>query len=117
MDSLVSRDILEPRVSPVSAFLDPQVYLEYLELKVSLAQKETLASQVAPVHLDDLDSMAPRDLKVTPVHLAHLELVVPPESPPAAQWGSQAAPDLLAQWDHLDSLDQMERRETPALQV
>lgn len=117
MDSLASLDSLDPRVSLASAFLAPQVYQEYLEVKVSLEPREILASLAAPVHLDDLDLMAVRELKVMLVHLVYLELVAHPDPPPLAHWGNQAPLDPLAQWDHQDSLDQTERRETPALQV
>lgn len=34
-----------------------------------------------------------------------------------ARLAHQANQDPLAQWDHQDSPDQMERKETPALQV
>lgn len=52
------------RVNPASASRAPQVYLEYLEVKVCLDQRETLVSLVALVHLDDLDLMAVQELKV-----------------------------------------------------
>lgn len=117
MDSLASLDFLDPRVSLALAFLALQVYQEYMDLKVSSAQKETLASLAAPVHLDDLDLMDLRDLKVIPVHLVYPELVAHLDPSPAAHWGSQDHLDPLAQWDHQDFPDQTEGRETPALQV
>lgn len=117
MDSLASLDFLDPRVSLALASLVHQVYQEYLDLKVSPDQREILASPAAPVHPDDLDLMVLRELKVSPVHLVYLELVAHLDPPPPARWGSQAPLEPLARWDHQDSLDQMERRETPALQV
>lgn len=52
------------RVSLVLAFLGPQVYQEYLEVKGSQDQRETLVSLAALVHLDDLDLMAVQGPKV-----------------------------------------------------
>lgn len=120
MDSPASLDSLDQRVSLALAFLDPQVCQECLDLKVSLDQREILVSLAAPVHPDDLDLMADRELKVSPVALVYLELVAHLDLPQPAHWGSQAPLDPLDQWDHQarkDSLDQTERRETPVLQV
>lgn len=99
------------------ASLAPQVYQGYLELKVSPDQREIPVSPAAPAHLVDLDLMALRELKVTLVFPVYPELVAPPDLPLVAHRGSQAPPDPLDQWDPQDSLDQTERRETPALQV
>lgn len=117
MDSLASLDFLDLRVSPALAFLDPQVYQEYLEAKDSRDQREILVSLAALVHLDDLDLMAVQDLKVSPVYLVYLELVAHLDPSLAAHWGHLAQLDPLAQWDHQDSPAQTVRRETPALQV
>lgn len=117
MDSLASLDFRDPRVSLALAFLVPQVYQEYPDLKVSPDQREILASLAAPVHPDDLDLTAVRDLKVSLVHPVYLELVAHLDPPSPVRGGLKAPLDHLAQWDHQDSLDQTERRETPALQV
>lgn len=117
MDSPASLDSQDQRVSLALASLAPQVYQEYLDLKVSLDQREILVSQEVPVHLDDLDLMAVRGLKVSPVYLVHLDSVAHLDPPSLAHWGHQAHLDSLVQWDNQDSLDQMERRETPAPQV
>lgn len=117
MDSPASLDFLDPRVSLALAFLAPQVYQEYLEVKVSPDQREILVSLAAQVHLEDLDLMAVLELKVSPVHLVYLEVVAHLDPPPLDHLGHQAHLDSLAQWDHQDSLEQTDRRETPALQV
>lgn len=116
-DFLGSRDFLDPRVSLASDFLVPQVCQGYLDLKASLDLREILVSLAALVHQDDPDLMGLRDQKVTPVHLADLELPVLLDPPPLAHWGPLVLLDNKARWDHQDSLEQMEQRETPALQV
>lgn len=117
MDSQASLDYLDQRVNLASVFLGPQVYQEYLDLKGSPGQREILVSLAALVHLDDLDLMVLQELKVRPVHQVYLELVVHLDPPLSAHWGHLAHLDPLAQWDHQGSPDQMERRETLALQV
>lgn len=67
MDSRVSLDYLDLRVSLALAFLAHQVYQEYPELKGSWDQREIQVSPAALVHLDDLDLTALQDLKVSPV--------------------------------------------------
>lgn len=52
------------RVNLALDFLAHLVYQEYLELKVSLDQREILDSPAALVHQDDLDLMASQDPKV-----------------------------------------------------
>lgn len=112
-----SLEYLDPRASLALVFLARQVYQEYLDLKDSPDQREILVSLAALVHLDDLDLTALQGLKAIRAYLVHLELVAHLDPPPLAQWDNLAHLDLLAQWDHQDSLDQMVRRETPVLQV
>lgn len=117
MDSPASPEFLDPRVNPASDFLVLLVYLESLELKVSPDRREILVSLEAPVHQDDLDSMELRDRKVSPVHLVYLEGVAHLD-PPALDLLEPRAPlDLQARWDHQDSQEQMEPKETPAPRV
>lgn len=116
-DYPASPDLLDPRVNPASDFLVLLVYQESLDLKVSLDQREILVSPEAQVHQDDLDLTELQVPKVSPVHLVYLELVAHLDPPALDLWDPQAPPDLQVQWDHQDSLDQMERKETLALQV
>lgn len=117
MDSPASLDYLDLRVSLALAFLARPVYLEYLELKASQDQREILVSPVALVYLDDLDLTELQELKVSLVYPVYLELVALLDPPLSAHWGHLAHLDPLAQWDHQDSLEETERRETLVLQV
>lgn len=117
MDSRASLDYLGPRVNLASVFLGLQVYQEYLDLKGSPVQRETLVSLAPLGHPDDLDLTVVQELKVSPVYQVYPELVVHLDPLLSAHWGHPAHLDPLDQWDHRDSLDQMERRETPVLQV
>lgn len=94
-----------------------QVYQECLELKEYRDPREILVSLVVLDRQDDLDLMALQELKVTPVYLVSLELVAHPDPPPLAHLGPRAPLDPQAQWVRQDSREQMEGRETPALQV
>lgn len=94
-----------------------QVYQEYLEVKEYPDPREILVSLAALEHQGDLDLMVVQDLKVTPVYLVSLELVAHPDPPPLAHLDPQAPLDPKALWVHQDSQEEMERRETPALQV
>lgn len=116
-DFPASPDYPDKRVSLASAFQARLVYLAYLDLKGSQEQKEILVSLVVLVCLDDLDSMAPQELKVSPVYLAYLEDVALLDPPSWARWDHLAHLEPLAQWDHQDSPEETERRETPVLQV
>lgn len=104
-------------MNPASDFPAQPVYLEFLVLKVSPDQREILVSQGAPVPQEDLDLMVPQEAKASPVYLVFLELVAHLDPPPLAHWGPQAPPDLQAQWDRQDSLDQTEQKVTLVLRV
>lgn len=115
--SPASLDSLDLKVNLALDSMVLQVYQEYPEVKEYLDQREILVSLVALDHQDDLDLMVAQDLKVTLVYLVSLELVAHLDPPLLVQLGPQASLDHQAQWVHQVSQDQMERRETLALQV
>lgn len=116
-DFPASLDYPDKRVSLASASLARPVYLVYLDLKGSRDQKEILVSLVVLVVLDEVDLMAPQELKVSLVYLVYLEPVALLDPLSWARWDHLAHLERLAQWDHQDSPEQTERRETPVLLV
>lgn len=117
MEFLGNQDFLDQRASLALDFLVLQVYLDYLDLKVSLDQREILDFPVARVNQGDLELMEDQDLKGSPGHLVNLELVDHLDRPQVADQVLLALLVLQAQLDHQDIPEQMEKKETQVLQA